>query len=78
MTGSSDGSIRLFRNYDSQDSIYMAASYKALTDFIPSTHNVGLVFDWLQSRGMTVVAGDAKVIRIWSAAHEVCTLVSKL
>ena len=76
MTGSSDGVIRLFRNYDKQSEVYMAASFRALTDMVPSTHNAGLVFDWLQGRGQTLVAGDAKVIRIWSAAHETCELVS--
>ena len=73
MTGSSDGVIKLFRGYDDPHSVYLASSYRALTDLVPSTHNAGLVFDWLQGRGWTLVAGDAKVIRVWSAAHEMCT-----
>lgn len=73
MTGSSDGVIKLFRDYDDQNSVYLASSYRALNDLVPSTHNAGLVFDWLQGRGWTLVAGDAKVIRVWSAAQEMCT-----
>ena len=72
MTGSSDGIIKLYRHYDSQDKVFMTSSFRALTDLVPSTHNAGLVFDWLQGRGYTLVAGDAKVIRIWSAEMELC------
>ena len=73
MTGSSDGIIKLYRHYDKQEKVFMTSSYRALTDLVPSTHNAGLVFEWLQGRGLTLVAGDAKVIRIWDADHELCT-----
>lgn len=72
MTGSSDGIIKLYRHYDNQEKVFMTSSYRALTDLVPSTHNAGLVFEWLQGRGSTLVAGDAKVIRIWSADLELC------
>lgn len=76
MTGSSDGIIRLFANYESQEGVFMTSSFRALTDLVPSTHNAGLVFEWLQGRGQTLVAGDAKVIRVWNAEMEICMRVS--
>lgn len=76
MTGSSDGVIKLFRDYESLSKVHMVSSFRALVDLVPSTHNAGLVFDWLQGRGWALVAGDAKVIRVWNAATEMCTNVS--
>ena len=72
MTGSSDGVVKLYKRYDSQDNMFLTSSYRALTDLLPSTHNAGLIFEWLQGRGSTLVAGDAKVIRLWSAETEQC------
>lgn len=76
MTGSTDGTIKMFRDYDSHDRVHLVSALRALTDMVPSTHNAGLVFDWLQGRGRIIVAGDAKVIRVWNAATETCTNVS--
>jgi len=75
MTGSSDGLIKLFKDYESSSKVHMVSSFRALVDLVPSTHNAGLVFDWLQGRGWALVAGDAKVIRVWNAATEMCTNV---
>lgn len=72
MTGSSDGVIKLYGQYDNDKSVFLTSSYRALTDLVPSTHNAGLIFEWLQGRGETLVAGDAKVIRVWSAERELC------
>lgn len=77
MTGSSEGIIRLWANYDKQDEVVLTSSFRALTDLVPSTHNAGLVFEWLQGRGQTLVAGDAKVIRVWNAEMEICIRVSQ-
>lgn len=78
MTGSSEGIIRLWANYESQDDVFITSSFRALTDLVPSTHNAGLVFEWLQGRGQTLAAGDAKVIRVWNAEMEMCMRVSRL
>ncbi|KAB8356410.1 hypothetical protein FH972_023993 [Carpinus fangiana] len=72
MTGSSDGCVRLYRDYDSVDGCHLVSSFSSMTDIMPSTRQSGLVFDWLQGRGEILVAGDAKVIRVWSAMSEVC------
>jgi regulator-associated protein of mTOR len=76
MAGSSDGVIKLFRNYESKGETEMVTAFRALTDLVPSNRNAGLVFDWQQGRGLILVAGDVKVIRVWNAGTEVCTSVS--
>jgi regulator-associated protein of mTOR len=73
MTGSSDGVIKLFRNYESQRDVELVTAFRALTDLEPSTKNAGLVFDWQQSRGLILVAGDVRSIRVWNAGTEICT-----
>lgn len=75
MTGSSDGVIRFFRNYESEKEVEVVSTFRALTDIVPSTKNAGLVLDWQQGQGKLLVAGDVKVIRVWNAATEICTNV---
>lgn len=72
MTGSSDGVIRIYRNYDSDKKIELASAWRALTYMVPSNKNSGMVFDWQQVTGKLLVAGDVKVIRVWAAASELC------
>lgn len=78
MTGSSDGVIKIFRNYDTRGKTELVTAFRALTDLVPSNKNAGLVFDWQQGRGLILVAGDVKVIRVWNAGTEICTSVSNL
>jgi regulator-associated protein of mTOR len=51
----------------------LVTAFRALTDLEPSTKNAGLVFDWQQSRGLVLVAGDVRNIRVWNAGTEICT-----
>lgn len=74
MTGSSDGVVRVYRNYDSDKNIELATSWRALTHMVPSTVNSGMVFDWQQVTGRVLVAGDVRVIRVWAAAYETCIM----
>jgi len=76
LTGSSDGVLKLFRNYESARNIEVVTAFRALPELIPSNRNAGLVLDWQQGQGKALVAGDVKVIRVWNAATEVCTNVS--
>lgn len=76
LTGSSDGIVKIFRNYESDKSIELVSAFRALTDHVPSTKNAGLVLDWQQGQGKLLVAGDVKAIRVWNAATEICTNVS--
>ncbi|MCJ1349391.1 hypothetical protein MMC31_007631 [Peltigera leucophlebia] len=73
MAGSSDGIIKIFRNYESEKEIQMVTGFRALTDLVPSNRDAGLVFDWQQGQGKLLVAGDVKVIRVWNAHTEICT-----
>ncbi|EGX94975.1 TORC1 growth control complex subunit Kog1 [Cordyceps militaris CM01] len=74
LTGSSDGVIRIYRNYDSDSEIELATSWRALTHMVPSNVNSGMVFDWQQVKGRVLVAGDVRVIRVWYAASETCVM----
>ncbi|KAL2263423.1 hypothetical protein VTK26DRAFT_6884 [Humicola hyalothermophila] len=73
MTGSSDGVIRVYHNYDSDEGVVLASSWRALTHMVPSNVNSGMVFEWQQVNGQVLVAGDERVIRIWNAGQEMCT-----
>ncbi|KAL3468556.1 raptor N-terminal caspase like domain-containing protein [Aspergillus heterothallicus] len=73
MTGSSDGVLKVFRNYESSKELEIVTAFRALPELIPSNRNAGLVLDWQQGQGKALVAGDVKVIRVWNAATEVCT-----
>ena len=75
MTGSSDGVVRIFRNYETDRNIEIVSVFRALSDIVPSNKNSGLVLDWQQGQGKLLVAGDIKVIRVWNAATEICTNV---
>lgn len=74
LTGSSDGVIRVYRNYESDKDIELASAWRALTDMVPSNVNSGMVFDWQQVKGRVLVAGDVRVIRVWYAASETCVM----
>lgn len=74
LTGSSDGVIRVYRNYESDKEIELASSWRALTHMVPSNVNSGMVFDWQQVKGRVLVAGDVRVIRVWYAASETCVM----
>ena len=75
MVGSSDGAIRIYKNYESDSRVTMVSAWRALTDLVNSNFNAGLVFEWQQGQGKILVAGDVKVIRVWNAATELCTSV---
>lgn len=73
LTGSSDGVIKIFRNYDRPGQVELASSFRALSDLVASDNqSAGLVFDWQQGQGRILVAGDDRVIRVWQAGHELC------
>ncbi|KAH8590222.1 raptor N-terminal caspase like domain-containing protein [Bisporella sp. PMI_857] len=72
LTGSSDGVVRIYRNYDSDKKVEVASAWRALTHLLPSNVNSGMVLDWQQVSGKLLVAGDVKVIRVWAAEPELC------
>ncbi|KAI1335335.1 raptor N-terminal caspase like domain-containing protein [Xylariaceae sp. FL0016] len=74
MTGSSDGVLRIYRNYDTPKTTELASAWRALTNMVPSNVNSGMVFDWQQVTGKVLVAGDDRVIRVWAASTETCVM----
>ncbi|KIJ13751.1 hypothetical protein PAXINDRAFT_170081 [Paxillus involutus ATCC 200175] len=73
MTGSADGVVRLYRNYDStqdQGPLQMVSSFRGLNEMINVRRGSGLVMDWKQSGGSLLVGGDSRVIRVWDAHSE--------
>lgn len=71
MVGSSDGILKVYRNYADQRETNCVTAFRALTELVPSNKNAGLVFDWQQGQGKALVAGDVRVIKVWNAATEV-------
>jgi regulatory associated protein of mTOR len=57
MVGSSDGVIKIYRNYESQPEIELLTAWRALSDLVPSNRSSGLVVEWQQydtlARGQT-------------------------
>jgi regulatory associated protein of mTOR len=72
MVGSSDGVLKVYKNYHSPAEVKVITAFRALSELIPSNKNAGLVFDWQQGQGKALVAGDVKVIKVWNAATELC------
>ncbi|ODQ67706.1 hypothetical protein NADFUDRAFT_19895 [Nadsonia fulvescens var. elongata DSM 6958] len=73
MAGSSDGVVKLYKNYDDESKVEHLASWRALTDIpAPSPRSSGLVAEWQQSRGALLVGGDVKIFKIWDAQYELC------
>lgn len=73
MIGSTDGVIRIYRNYDDDRTVELASAWRALTHMVPSNFSSGMVFEWQQVNGQVLVAGDERVIRVWNAGSETCT-----
>ncbi|GMG13091.1 unnamed protein product [Aspergillus oryzae] len=69
LTGSSDGVLKIFRNYESSRDVEIVTAFRALPELIPSNRNAGLVLDWQQGQGKALVAGDVKVIRWITNVH---------
>ncbi|KAF5312958.1 hypothetical protein D9619_002557 [Psilocybe cf. subviscida] len=73
MVGSSDGIVRMYRNYDptlEQGPLQMVTSFRALNEMVQMRQGTGLVMDWKQTSGTILVGGDARVIKMWDAQTE--------
>lgn len=70
MTASSDGIIKIYKNYSSNDNVENVASWKGLTEMLLTPRSNGLITEWQQSRGSLLATGDVKIIRIWDAHTE--------
>ncbi|KKA30145.1 hypothetical protein TD95_002803 [Thielaviopsis punctulata] len=74
VTGSSDGVVRIYRDYESDKKMELTTAWRALNDMVPSTVNSGMALEWQQIYGRILVSGDVRVIRVWDAASEMCTM----
>ena len=72
MVGSSDGVLKVYRQYWEPKEVKVVTAWRVLTELISSNRNAGLVFDWQQGQGRVLAAGDVKVIKVWNAATELC------
>ncbi|TFK65446.1 hypothetical protein BDN72DRAFT_196251 [Pluteus cervinus] len=73
LTGSADGIIRLYRNYDptlEQGPLQMVSAFRGLNEVIQVRQGSGVIMDWKQSAGTLLVGGDARVIKVWDAQTE--------
>ncbi|PVH13838.1 uncharacterized protein CXQ87_001956 [Candidozyma duobushaemuli] len=77
MTGSSDGVIKMYKNFhldqEARD-VELVTAWRALTDLLLTSKSSGLISEWQQSRGSLLVSGDVKIIRVWDAPRELCTI----
>ncbi|EJD01108.1 uncharacterized protein FOMMEDRAFT_21560 [Fomitiporia mediterranea MF3/22] len=77
MSGSSDGIIHMYRNYDTtykDRPLQMVTSFRALSNMIPMKRGSGLVLDWQQNQGVIIAGGDSRSIRLWDANREIASL----
>ncbi|ORX88057.1 hypothetical protein K493DRAFT_237024 [Basidiobolus meristosporus CBS 931.73] len=73
VTGSNDGIVSIYRNYDSHE-MQTVSSWRALPEMLPSNRGSGVILDWQQSRGSLLASGDIKSIKVWDAARETCVV----
>ncbi|KAG0761248.1 hypothetical protein G6F32_001269 [Rhizopus arrhizus] len=74
LTGSDDGVIRLYKNYDQEQAI-LVSSWRALKDMEKSnSRQSGLVTNWHQTHGYLFTGGDSKVIKVWDAQQELSVM----
>jgi regulator-associated protein of mTOR len=78
MTGSSDGSVRIFKDYENRNQTKVMTAFSALPRPDPHAADYSMAMDWLQTRGEILTAGDSKSIRVWSASTELLSNVSPL
>ncbi|QPG76569.1 hypothetical protein FOA43_003960 [Brettanomyces nanus] len=74
LTGSSDGVIRIYKNFNDLSEYKLITAWRALTDILLTPRSMGLISEWQQSRGTLMVTGDTKIIKIWDAPREKCVI----
>lgn len=79
MTGSSEGVMRVYRNYDpslGEGPTQLVTAYRALPSMTAVQKGSGMVMDWQQNGGTLIVGGDSKTVKVWDIEMEMATLVS--
>lgn len=73
LTGSSDGHVRLFRDYYSAETVTLLSGFQGIQERISTTapkHDAGLVLEWVQGRGQILMGGNVRYMRVWDATQE--------
>ncbi|AMD21193.1 HEL087Cp [Eremothecium sinecaudum] len=70
LTGSSEGVVKIYKEFNSSENIEMISAWRGLTDLLLTPRSTGLLTEWQQSRGSLLTTGDVKIIRIWDALTE--------
>lgn len=70
LTTAAEGSIRIWRDYETPNETELAATFRAISDTHPVGHSSGVLTAWEQSKGHLLVGGDMKVVRLWDATVE--------
>jgi regulator-associated protein of mTOR len=74
LTGTSDGIVKIYKDFQSVEDSRLVTSWRALTDLLLTPRSTGLITEWQQSRGSLLATGDVKIIRIWDAPRELCVV----
>lgn len=79
IAGSSDGVVRLYRNYDpiygDGTQLELVSGWKALRSIVRPTRAAGIVTEWSQNTARLLCAGDSQFIYDWDATTERCVAV---
>ncbi|KDQ14024.1 hypothetical protein BOTBODRAFT_357949 [Botryobasidium botryosum FD-172 SS1] len=70
LTGSSEGIVRIYRHYESQEDVELVTAFRALSSVTPVHRGSGLVTEWQQPSGTLLTGGDTTTIRVWDANQE--------
>ncbi|WVQ80682.1 hypothetical protein IAT38_002787 [Cryptococcus sp. DSM 104549] len=70
LTASTEGSVRIFRDYETPGETALASTFRAVSDVLPVAHSSGVLTAWEQQKGHLLVGGDMKVVRLWDATVE--------
>ncbi|KAH3664386.1 hypothetical protein WICMUC_005771 [Wickerhamomyces mucosus] len=74
MTGSSDGIVKIYKDFQSNENSHLVTSWRVLNDLLLTPRSTGVQLEWQQSRGSLLATGDVKIIRIWDAPRELCVV----
>ncbi|WRT67669.1 uncharacterized protein IL334_004641 [Kwoniella shivajii] len=70
LTASTEGSVRIFRDYETPNETALASTFRAVSEIHPVAHSSGVLTAWEQQKGHLLVGGDMKVVRLWDATVE--------
>jgi hypothetical protein len=65
-----EGSVRIWRDYETPGQTELASTFRAVSDLYPAAHSSGVLTAWEQNKGHLLVGGDMRVVRLWDATVE--------